>query len=94
MFQIIIKMTGDKRLRKPPSRFSPWEQGDKHPPMAHRKTLVKEKKNKRKEKEYQQEYRATMAKEKKKEYNKKHREKKKTKESQEKQEAGQSEKKA
>ena len=70
-------MTGDKRLRKTPTRFSPSEEGDKHPPMASRKEKTKNKNDKLKEKEYQKRYRDTMDKEKKKEYNRAHWEKKK-----------------
>ena len=70
-------MTGEKRLRKTPTRFSPWVEGDKHPPMATRKKQAKDKKDKLKEKDYQKRYRETMDKEKKKEYNRAHWEKKK-----------------
>ena len=70
-------MTGGKRLSKPPSRFTPWKEGDKHPPMAHRKKKDKVKKDKVKQKEYQQVYRANITKEKKKLYNKTYKEKKK-----------------
>ena len=73
-------MTGEKRQRKPPSRFIPWKEGDKHAPMAHRKKQDKVKKEKVKQKEYQQVYRATITKEKKKLYNKTFKEKKKGKE--------------
>ena len=70
-------MAGGKRLSKPPSRFTPWKEGDKHPPMAHRKKKDKMMNDKVKQKEYQQVYRANITKEKKKLYNKTYKEKKK-----------------
>ena len=63
-------MSGGQRLRKPPVKFSPWQDGDKHPPMAKRKQQGKEKKEKEKKNTNQEKYRETMTKEKKKEYNK------------------------
>ena len=59
-----------KRVKRTPVKFTPWEEGDKHPPMAKRKQKqnMKEKAKMKREK---------ITKEKKKEYNKTHREKKK-----------------
>ena len=46
-----------KRSRKVPDRFEPWQEGEKHAPMALRKENQKQKVLKEKQKVYQKEYR-------------------------------------